>query len=93
MGRYPEAIAALAQAITHRPNMWHGWLYLVSAYALDGKLPTAQEWLQKFESDSPFKGTKFTINKVIAYEDANPAKHEEVKKVEKTVTKDYSKPE
>jgi tetratricopeptide (TPR) repeat protein len=77
---YPKAIEALTEAVRLRPNLWHNWLYLVSAYALNNKLPEAQAWLNKFKTESPFKDIPFTIDKIIEYEKANPTENSEVKK-------------
>jgi adenylate cyclase len=78
---YREAIKALTEAIRLRPNLWHNWLYLVSAYAHTEQhpFPTAKDWLRRFKTDSPFKGTQFTMAKVISYEEANPTDNQEVK--------------
>jgi tetratricopeptide (TPR) repeat protein len=77
-----KAITSLRTAVELRPNLWHNWLYLISAYAhKEGKpYSTAKEWLTKFRTESPFKDTPFTIDKVIEYEGANPTRHADVKK-------------
>lgn len=78
---YKAAITPLTEAVQRRPNLWYTWLYLVSAYAHTEGEPftTAKEWLRKFETDSPFKDVRFTIEKVASYEDANPTDNQAVK--------------
>jgi tetratricopeptide (TPR) repeat protein len=76
-----KAIEALTEAIRLRPNLWHNWLYLVSAYARKEGPPysTAKDWLNRFETQSPFMGQGFSIAKVISYEGANPTNNAAVK--------------
>jgi tetratricopeptide (TPR) repeat protein len=76
-----EAIMSLRRAVELRPNLWHNWLYLVSAYARKEGPPysTAKDWLNRFETQSPFAGQGFTIAKVISYEGANPTNNAAVK--------------
>jgi len=77
-----EAIMSLHKAVELRPNLWHNWLYLISAYAHKEGDPytTAKKWLKKFETESPFKDTPFTIDKVIEYEKANPTDNQDVRR-------------
>jgi tetratricopeptide (TPR) repeat protein len=76
-----EAITSLRKAVELRPNLWHNWLYLISAYAHKEGEPysTAKEWLTKFRTESPFKDTPFTMDKVKLYEKANPTDNQKVK--------------
>jgi adenylate cyclase len=78
---YPEAIKALTDAVRLRPNLWHNWLYLVSAYAHTEKdpYPQAKDWLNRFEAQSPFAGAGFTIAKVISHEKASPSDDQDVR--------------
>lgn len=83
--RYEKAIEALKEAVQHRPNLWHNWLYLISAYALlADRLPegeekkekkqAAEDKLNEFRTRSPVKNAKdYTIRRVELHEEANPS--------------------
>jgi tetratricopeptide (TPR) repeat protein len=68
MNNYPLAIDWLAKSVAARDNLWYTWLYLVSAYALDGDQTDATNELTQFSSKFP----GYTVSKVIANEGANP---------------------
>jgi tetratricopeptide (TPR) repeat protein len=74
---YPEAITALEKAVELRPNLWHNWLYLISAYTYtEAKpYPKATDCFDRFKTQSPFKGARFTIETLRSHADANPSKY------------------
>lgn len=71
-GNYPLAIRSLKTAVAQRPNLWHNWLYLASAYALSGKVGLAQQTLDGFGARAEFRDLKVTLERVRMYEEANP---------------------
>ncbi len=71
-GRYREAIPSLREALKLRPNLWHNWLYLASAYALIKNKRRAKEVLRDFRTYPLFSDLKFTLTLVKEYERANP---------------------
>ena len=71
-GHYASAIPWLRKAVELRPNMWHNWLYLASAEALNGDREGAQKALSDFASYPPYRDKRFTIALVEKYEQANP---------------------
>jgi tetratricopeptide (TPR) repeat protein len=70
--RYDDAIRSLKTAVRQRPNLWHNWLYLASAYALSGKDTQARKTLDGFEAREEFRNPKVTLARVRMYEKANP---------------------
>jgi len=70
--RYRAAIPWLRKAVELRPNLWHNWLYLVSAYALVGEDEEARKTLAEFNSHHLYRDRKFTLATVKDYEQANP---------------------
>src|SRR5260370_18118503 len=77
-GRYVQAIEALTEAVNRRPNLWHNWLYLASAYALSDNQEKASEVLDGFKDHELFNGTKYTLKRVRSHEKANHSKHKVV---------------
>jgi adenylate cyclase len=75
-GNYQEAVQPLREAVRLRPNLWHNWLYLVSAHALIGNKDDARKILARFRQRRDFKGLKFNVALVKSYEAANPNKNE-----------------
>jgi adenylate cyclase len=71
-GDYRGAIPSLRTAVRERPNLWHNWLYLASAYALTGKMAQARKTLEGFGARQEFQDPKFTLERVRMYEKANP---------------------
>lgn len=71
-GNYPLAIRSLKTAVRQRPNLWHNWLYLASAYALTGKAALARRTLDGFGARAEFRDPKVTLERVKMYEKANP---------------------
>lgn len=85
---YDKAIKALEIALHYRPNLWHNWLYLVSAYALKGKSETdngnaepgrryvaqATKTLKEFQNCTTVANASryTTIDSVEEHEIANP---------------------
>ncbi len=72
-GHYSEAIPWLRKAVELRPNLWHDWLYLVSAYALTGNDKEAVKILSDFRNYPQFRSTNVTLAVVENYEKANPS--------------------
>jgi TolB-like protein/class 3 adenylate cyclase/Tfp pilus assembly protein PilF len=70
--RYRDAIPSLAKAVELRPNLWHNWLYLVSAYALTGEDREARRVLAEFNAHQLYQDRRFTLVTVEDYERANP---------------------
>jgi TolB-like protein/class 3 adenylate cyclase/Tfp pilus assembly protein PilF len=70
--RYHAAIPWLQKAVELRPNLWHNWLYLVSAYALTGEDREARKILAEFNTHQLYRDRKFTLTTVEDYERANP---------------------
>src|SRR6266436_4418005 len=70
--RYRAAIPWLRKAVELRPNLWHNWLYLVSAYALVGEDEEARKTMAEFNSHHLYRDRKFTLATVKDYEQANP---------------------
>jgi class 3 adenylate cyclase/TolB-like protein/Tfp pilus assembly protein PilF len=70
--RYHAAIPWLQKAVELRPNLWHNWLYLVSAYALTGEDRDARKILAEFNNHQLYRDRKFTLSVVEDYEQANP---------------------
>ncbi len=70
--RYPDAIPWLQKAVEVRPNQWNHWLYLASANALIGNKREAETVLHNFNDHPLFRGRKFTLERVVEYEQANP---------------------
>lgn len=76
---YEEAIAALTKALRLRPNLWHNWLYLVSAFALRGDDDKARSMLEEFRnSNAVHNAANYTIAVVESHEKANPCRNESV---------------
>ena len=70
--RYRAAIPWLHKAVELRPNLWHNWLYLVSAYALVGEDREARKILAEFNAHQLYRDRRFTLGTVEDYERANP---------------------
>jgi tetratricopeptide (TPR) repeat protein len=73
--RYHDAIPWLRKAVELRPNLWHNWLYLVSAYALLGEEGEARNVLAEFNGHALYRDRKFTLAIVEDYERANPSEN------------------
>jgi adenylate cyclase len=71
LGQYDAALAALQRSVRLWPNLWYNRLYLVSAYALTGKMAAARRTLQAFDKLFPY----YTLARVELEEGSNPNKH------------------
>ncbi len=70
--QYHDAIPWLRKAVDLRPNMWHNWLYLASAYVLIGDEINARQILNDFNNHNLYHDREFTLATVVEYERANP---------------------
>jgi len=70
--QYYDAIPWLQKAVDLRPNLWHNWLYLASAYVLIGDEIAARKVLSDFNSYHLYRERGFTLATVKEFERANP---------------------
>jgi TolB-like protein/tetratricopeptide (TPR) repeat protein len=71
VGDYDEAVSCLRRSILARANLWYNRLYLVSAYALLGKMQEATRALGEF--NRRFARPVYTLAVARAQEGANPS--------------------
>jgi tetratricopeptide (TPR) repeat protein len=69
-GQYDKAIGWLHRSVRARPNLWYNRLYLVSAYALLGKMEEAAKALGEF--NRRFPEPRYTLAVVKQHERSNP---------------------
>jgi class 3 adenylate cyclase len=69
-GQYDDAVSWLHKSIQARPNLWYNRLYLVSAYALLGKMDEAARALAEF--NRRFPSPVYTLAVVKLHETTNP---------------------
>ncbi|HWD58432.1 MAG TPA: tetratricopeptide repeat protein, partial [Stellaceae bacterium] len=70
-GDYEQAVSWLQRSVQARANVWYNRLYLISAYALLGKLAEAERALAEFSRRFP--APHYTLAIVRAQEGANPS--------------------
>lgn len=70
-GDYERAVAWLLRSIEARANLWYNRLYLISAFALLGKVQEAVRALAEF--NRRFSRSAYTLAVVRAQEGANPS--------------------